>query len=273
MKDFNKPVFMPICALGTIIFLYIPLIAVATFSVNDSRFGLTWQGFTWKWYIQLFQNEQILEAVGNTVLLACVSTAIATVIGTAMAIGMSRFPWSKKTMVFFEFNLYMPVITPEIVFAGALVIAFASLRYVSSVFEPGMINMIIGHVTFQIAFVAMVVRSRLAAFNNEIEEASRDLYASNWYTMRKVILPMLTPGIVSGAMLAFTLSLDDFIISFFTAGPTSVTLPLYIYAEVHRGITPKIHALSTVGLLLTICLVVASEKISNKTKEKESPNA
>ncbi len=273
MKKFDKPVLMPLCALGTIAFLYVPLIAVASFSVNNSRFGLTWEGFTWKWYAALFHNEQILEACWNTLFLAGVSTAIATVVGTALAIGMSRFPWGKKTASFFEFNLYMPVITPEIVFAGALVIAFATLRYFSSIFEPGMVNMIIGHVTFQVAFVALVVRSRLASFNNEIEEASRDLYASNGYTLRKVILPMLTPGIVSGAMLAFTLSLDDFIISFFTAGPTSVTLPLYIFAEVHRGITPKIHALSTVGLLLTICLVVASEKMSNKSKEKESSHA
>ncbi|BCS89761.1 ABC transporter permease [Pseudodesulfovibrio sediminis] len=269
----TRSFFIPACALGTLAFLYVPLMAVASFSVNNSRFGLTWQGFTWKWYLELFRNEQILEAVWNTLILGFVSTIIATVVGTALAIGMSRFPWNKKTSAFFEFNLYMPVITPEIVFAGALVIAFATLRYVSSIFEPGLLNMIIGHVTFQVAFVALVVKSRLAAFNNEIEEASRDLYASNWYTMRKVILPMLTPGIVSGAMLAFTLSLDDFIISFFTAGPTSVTLPLYIYAEVHRGITPRIHALSTVGLLATILLVVISEKISNNSKKKENSHA
>jgi len=260
-------------AMGVLLFLYVPLMAVASFSVNNSRFGLIWKGFTWKWYLELFRNEQILEACLNTLILAGVSTIIATVIGAALAIGMSRFPWSRRLSAFFEINLYMPVITPEIVFAGALVIAFASLRYVSSIFEPGMLNMIIGHVTFQVAFVALVVRSRLAAFNNEIEEASRDLYADNWYTMRKVILPMLTPGIVSGAMLALTLSLDDFVISFFTAGPTSVTLPLYIFAEVHRGITPKIHALSTLGLLLTIVLVVASERISNNSSKKESNNA
>ena len=273
MRKFDKPILVPMCAMGTLMFLYIPLIAVASFSVNNSRFGLTWEGFTWKWYLELFHNEQILEACWNTLLLAGISTTIATVVGTALAIGISRFPWGKKASAFFEFNLYMPVITPEIVFAGALVIAFTTLRYVSDIFEPGMVNMIIGHVTFQVAFVALVVKSRLAAFNNEIEEASRDLYADNWYTMRKVILPMLKPGIVSGAMLALTLSLDDFIISFFTAGPTSVTLPLYIYAEVHRGITPKIHALSTLGLLLTICLVVASEKISNNFREKESTDA
>ena len=273
MRSQRKPLLVPAVALGTLAFLYIPLMAVASFSVNDSRFGLTWQGFTWKWYLELFRNEQVLEAVGNTLFLGLVSTVIATVVGTALALGLNRFPWSRKTSAFFEFNLYMPVITPEIVFAGALVIAFASLRYFSSAFEPGMLNMIIGHVTFQVAFVALVVRSRLAAFNNEIEEASHDLYASSWYTLRKVILPMLTPGIVSGAMLAFTLSLDDFIISFFTAGPTSVTLPLYIYAEVHRGITPKIHALSTVGLLVTIVLVIASQKISNSFNEKERDDA
>ena len=130
----RKPFLIPFFAIGTLMFLYMPLIAVASFSVNNSRFGLAWQGFTWKWYLELFRNEQILEAVGNTLLLSGVSTVVATVLGTALAIGLSRFPWGRKTAAFFEFNLYMPVITPEIVFAGALVIAFASLRYISSAF-------------------------------------------------------------------------------------------------------------------------------------------
>jgi len=254
-------------AFATLAFLYTPLLAVIVFSVNKSRFGLHWGGFTFDWYKVLISNEQILEACFNTFFLAVVSTSIATILGTAMAMGLTRFPWGKKVNTFFEINLYLPIITPEIVFAGALVIAFAALRSVSSIFEPGMFTMIIGHVTFQVAFVALVVQSRLAAFNNEIEEASRDLYATNWYTFRHVLLPMMMPGIISGAMLAFTLSLDDFVISFFTAGPTSVTLPLYIFAEVHRGITPKIHALSTVGLLVTVFLVIISDRIAKTEKE------
>jgi len=251
-------------ALATFVFLYTPLMAVVIYSFNKSRFGIHWGGFSLDWYSKLLHDRLVIEACTNTFILAVVSTCIATVLGTALAIGLARFPWSKKVMTFYDTNLYLPVITPEIVFAGALVIAFTCLRSISSIFEPGLVTMIIGHVTFQVAFVALVVRSRLASFNNEIEEASRDLYASNWYTFRHVLLPLMMPGIVSGAMLALTLSLDDFIISFFTAGPTSVTLPLYIYGEVHRGITPKIHALSTIGLLATIILVVLSDRISRK---------
>lgn len=251
-------------ALATFVFLYTPLLAVVIYSFNKSRFGIHWGGFSLDWYAKLLHDRLVIEACTNTFILAVVSTCIATVLGTALAIGLARYPWSKKVMTFYDTNLYLPVITPEIVFAGALVIAFTCLRSLSSIFEPGIVTMIIGHVTFQVAFVALVVRSRLASFNNEIEEASRDLYASNWYTFRHVLLPLMMPGIVSGAMLALTLSLDDFIISFFTAGPTSVTLPLYIYGEVHRGITPKIHALSTIGLLATIILVVLSDRISRK---------
>jgi spermidine/putrescine transport system permease protein len=251
-------------ALTTFVFLYTPLVAVVVYSFNKSRFGIHWGGFSLDWYSKLIHDKLVLEACTNTVILALTSTCIATILGTALAIGLARFPWSKRITTFFDINLYLPVITPEIVFAGALVIAFTCLRSLSSAFEPGLVTMIIGHVTFQVAFVALVVRSRLASFNNEIEEAARDLYASNWYTFRHVLLPMMMPGIISGAMLALTLSLDDFIISFFTAGPTSVTLPLYIFGEVHRGITPKIHALSTIGLLVTICLVILSDRISKK---------
>jgi spermidine/putrescine transport system permease protein len=124
--------------------------------------------------------------------------------------------------------------------------------------------MIIGHITFQVAFVALVVRSRLVSLGREVEEAARDLFASTSYLLRRVTLPLLLPGIVAGGMLAFTLSLDDFVISFFTAGPDSVTLPLYIFAAVRRGVTPQIHALSTLVLLITIILVVGVERLTRK---------
>jgi spermidine/putrescine transport system permease protein len=245
-------------------FLYLPLLGVAVFSVNSARRGLVWKGFTLDWYLKLFQNEWILTAAWNTLVLAVVSTVIATVLGTVLAIGMDRFPWSKRSAAGLDILLHIPVVIPDIILAAALVVAFGLLRLVSSVFEPGLFNMIIGHITFQIAFVALVVRSRLVAIGREVEEAARDLFADNWYLLRRVMLPLLLPGIVAGGMLAFTLSLDDFVISFFTAGPESQTLPLYIFAAVRRGVTPQIHALSTLVLLITIILVVATERLTRK---------
>jgi len=251
-----------ILAIFSLVFLYLPMLAVAVFSVNDSRYGLTWKGFTFKWYTKLFENEYVLEAAKNTLLLAVISTLIATILGTLLAIGIAQYPWPKRIRAFFDFMLYLPVVTPDIIFAAALVVAFGILRSVSSVFEPGLVTMIIAHVTFQIAFVALVVASRLATIGHTIAEAARDLYADSFYILRRVTLPLLAPGIVAGAMLAFTLSLDDFVISFFTAGPESTTLPIFIYASVRRGVTPEIHALSTLIFLFTVVLVIVLERLT-----------
>jgi spermidine/putrescine transport system permease protein len=248
----------------TLLFLYLPLLGVAIFSVNDARRGLVWKGFTLKWYLKLFENDWILEAAWNTLLLAVVSTIVATILGTVLAIAMDRYPWRRGTSNVLDVILHIPVVIPDIILAAALVVAFGLLRMVSSLFEPGLLNMIIGHITFQIAFVALVVRSRLVAIGSEVEEAARDLFASNWYILKKVMLPLLMPGIIAGAMLAFTLSLDDFVISFFTAGPESQTLPLFIFAAVRRRVTPQIHALSTLIMLITVVLVVLTERFTRK---------
>jgi spermidine/putrescine transport system permease protein len=251
-------------ALFTVWFLYLPLLGVAVCSVNTAKDGWVWKGFTLDWYFKLFDNEWILQSAWNTLVLAVVSTIIATILGTVLAIGISRFPWGRKTNSFLNMMLNIPVVIPDIIMAGSLVVVFGILREVSSMFDMGMIDMIIGHVTFQIAFVALVVRSRLALIGQDVEEAGRDLFASNWYLMRKVMLPLMMPGIVAGAMLAFTLSLDDFVLSFFLSGPDSQTLPLYIYAAVRRGVTPQIHALSTLIVLVTVILVVGAERFSKK---------
>ena len=251
-------------AISTMAFLYLPLIGVAVFSVNDARRGLVWKGFTLKWYYKLFENEWILEAARNTLVLAVVSTLVATVLGTILAIGMDRFPWSKKANATLDTILHIPVVIPDIILAAALVVAFGMLRFTSSFFEPGLPDMIIGHITFQVSFVALVVRSRLVSLGRDIEEAARDLFASSWYLMRRILLPLLMPGIVAGGMLAFTLSLDDFVISFFTAGPESQTLPLFIFAAVRRGVTPQIHALSTLVMIITVILVVGTERLTRK---------
>ncbi len=253
-----------VMALATVGFLYLPLVAVAVFSVNATRYGLVWRGFTLDWYIKLFQNEFILEAAWNTLALAVVSTVVATILGTVLAVGMDRFPWSRKANTFLDLVLHIPVVIPDIILAAALVVAFGLLRFASSVFEPGLLNMIIGHITFQISFVALVVRSRLVGIGRDVEEAARDLFASTPYLFWRVTLPLLLPGIVAGAMLAFTLSLDDFVISFFTAGPESVTLPLFIFAAVRRGVTPQIHALSTLVVLITVILIIGMERFTRK---------
>lgn len=258
-----------VVAIATMFFLYLPLLAVAFFSVNNSKYGLAWKGFTLDWYIKLLHNELILKAAWNTLVLAVVSTIISTLLGTVLAIGMDRFPWPKRMNTVLDMILHLPVIVPDIIFAAAMVVVFGFLRMAASVFEPGIVNMIIAHVTFQTAFVTLVVRSRLVSIGKELEEAARDLYADTPYLLRRVLLPLLMPGILAGAMLAFTLSLDDFVISFFTAGPDSVTLPLYIFAAVRRTVTPQIHALSTLVLLATIIMVVGMERLTRKVKIKQ----
>lgn len=250
----------------TIALLYLPLFGVGVFSVNSAKYGWVWKEFTLSWYTGLLHNDYILEAAWNTLVLAVVSTLVSTIVGTLLAIGINRFPWSRRTNAVLEVLLNFPVVIPDIVMAGSLVVVFALLRAFSGLFEAGLVTMIIGHITFQIAFVALVVRSRLVAIGTDIEEAARDLFADNWYLMRRIMLPLLFPGIMAGAMLAFTLSLDDFVISFFTSGPESQTLPLYIYSAVRRGVTPQIHALSTLVVLITVVLVVTAERISRKTE-------
>src|SRR5690606_11500791 len=162
--------------------LYVPLIAVAAYSVNASRHGVTWGGFTLDWYAKLFDNALIKDATWNTLVLAVVSTVISTVIGTALAIGMDRFPRPPRLRGVMDTIIELPVVTPDIIFAAALVIVFLLVELAWPTMQMGMWSLVLGHVTFQIAFVCLVVRSRLAIIGRPVEEAARDLYASNWYT-------------------------------------------------------------------------------------------
>lgn len=255
----------PAVAWSALAFLYLPMLAVALFSFNRTRHGLGWGGFTLDWYARLLQNEALLEAAKNTFLLAFLSTLLSTLLGTLLALGLERHPFGRRVRGLLESTLYLPVVTPDLILAAALVVAFSVLRQVIPLFEPGLFAMIVGHVTFQVAFVALVVASRLKSLPRELDEAARDLYATYPFYLRRVLLPLLAPGIVAGAMLAFTLSLDDFVISFFTAGPTSQTLPLLIYASTRRGITPEIHAASTLLFLLTVVLVLNAERFTRRT--------
>lgn len=233
-------------------FLYAPILILVVFSFNASRFAsAAWRGFTFDWYIQLFHNEAIGDALKNSLYISLSSTLISTIFGTMVALAMERYTFKGKLA--FDALLYLPIIIPDIAMAVMLLLFF-----VLSKIPLGRLTIIISHIAFNISFVAVVVRARLAQFDMTLEEAAQDLYANEWETFRRVTLPLLMPGILGGALLAFTLSLDDFVITFFTAGPGSTTLPLRIYSMVKLGVTPEINALSAAMILVSIVLVFLS---------------
>jgi len=254
-------------AAGTLALLYVPLVAVAALSLNASRYGVRWTGLTLDWYLRLLRNRVVLRAALNTLTLAAVSTTVSTVLGTLLALGLERFPWPPRLKRAADALVYVPVVIPDIVFAVGMLLAFEAARGLFASLRLGMLTMVIAHITFEVPFIALVVGSRLATIGRSVEEAARDLYADSRYAMRRVTLPILAPGVVAGAMLAFTLSLDDFVISFFTSGPSSVTLPLYIYGALRRGISPEIHALSTLVFAVTVLLVAGLELALGTPKE------
>jgi len=248
MKRWSLPLWLTSAVLY--LFLYAPIAVVVVCSFNAARFGAGWKGFTTRWYGALLEDSQALAAAKITLVLALVSTAISTTLGTLLGYGLARYRFPGRT--FAVRFLYLPVFVPDIVLAVALLLFYSLLRGWLDFFELGLFTMVLAHVTFQIPFVTIVVRSRLADLDPTIEEAARDLGANAWRAFRYVTLPMMFPGIVAGALLAFTLSLDDFLVSFFTSGPGSTTLPILIYSSVKRGITPDIHALSTLLVLASI---------------------
>jgi spermidine/putrescine transport system permease protein len=234
------------------VFLYLPIVILVVFSFNASRYASgAWRGFSLEWYTSLFSNEAIGVALKNTLIVAGVSTFISTVFGTMVALAMERYKfWGKLA---FDALLYLPIIIPDIAMAVMLLLFFVLGRA-----RLSLVTIIISHVAFNISFVAVVVRARLAYFDISLEEAAQDLYANEWQTFRRVTLPLIMPGILGGALLAFTLSIDDFVITFFTSGPGSTTLPLRIYSMVKLGVTPEINALSSVMLLVSMGLVLLS---------------
>lgn len=249
------------------IFLYAPIIVLMIFSFNASRLNAVWQGFTLEWYAILLRDEMVHNAFKNSMIVAVSSTAISTVIGTITALALERFRFRLRTT--FDAVLYLPIIIPDIVMAVSLLLFFVSaFRVVGDWFGVqwglGLGTIIIAHVAFNISFVTVVVRARLADFDRSLEEAAQDLGANEWTTFRRVTLPLIMPGIIGGALLAFTLSIDDFVITFFTAGVGSTTLPIRIYGMIKRSITPEINAISTLMLLASMGLVMLSLFIQRK---------
>lgn len=243
------------------IFLYAPLVALMAFSFNDSRRNIVWKGFTLKYYEKLFNNGGLLEAFANSLTIAAVSTVISLVLGAAAALVLWRFRFPGKTAL--DGALALPIVVPEICMGVAMLVFFARVMPWPQGL-PWPLNLgaiIIAHVSFSFPFVAVVVRARMASFNREMEEAARDLGAGEFRTIRDVILPHMAPSLVAGALLAFTLSLDDFVITFFTAGPDTVTFPVKVYSMVRFSVTPEVNAASTVLIVLTVLLTAAALKL------------
>jgi spermidine/putrescine transport system permease protein len=246
------------------LFLYLPIIILVIFSFNDSRSTAQWSGFSLRWYGEMIADDQVILALWNSLFVAIVSTLIATVLGTLAALGMERYRFRGKLAV--DALLYLPIIIPDIAMAIMLLLFF-NLSGIG--FTPWKLeflglrlavpySVIIGHAAFNVAFVAVVVRARLANMDPVLEEAAQDLYADSWRTFWKVTFPMMMPGILGGALLAFTLSLDEFVITFFTAGAGFNTLPIRVFSMIKKGVTPKINAVSTLMLLFSLLLVLIS---------------
>ncbi|MBQ7318301.1 MAG: ABC transporter permease [Phascolarctobacterium sp.] len=239
-------------AMAILAFLYLPLLILALYSFNESRINAVWSGFTFDWYLALFKNRRVLEALTNSLIVAFASTIVSTVLGTTAAIALNKYQYKYKSVI--NGLLYLPILIPEIVMGLSLLVLFSQAHI-----PLGKTSLILAHITFCVSFVVITVNARLEGMRPELEQAAMDLYATPFQTFRYVTLPLAMPGIVAGALMAFTLSIDDFIISFFVAGPNSTTLPLYIYAMVKRGISPEINALSTLLMLATIILVIIAQ--------------
>ena len=239
-------------AMAILAFLYLPLLILALYSFNESRINAVWSGFTLDWYLSLFKNRRVLEALTNSLIVAFASTLVSTVLGTTAAIALNKYQYKYKNVI--NGLLYLPILIPEFVMGLSLLVLFSQAHI-----PLGKTSLILAHITFCVSFVVITVNARLEGMRPELEQAAMDLYATPFQTFRYVTLPLAMPGIVAGALMAFTLSIDDFIISFFVAGPNSTTLPLYIYAMVKRGISPEINALSTLLMLATIVLVVLAQ--------------
>lgn len=244
------------------LFLYLPIIVVIAFSFNTSKMNVTFEGFTFDWYISMWSNTLLMDAFKNTILVAFISTLISTILGTLCAVGLNRFEFKLKGLI--STSLYIPIVIPELVFAIAMLILFSSIDI-----RMNLITLIISHVTFSMPFVVITVRSRMAGFDPSIEEAAKDLGASELHTFTRVILPMIMPGVISGAMLALTLSLDDVVVSFFTAGADSQTLPLKILSMVKKGVSPDVNALSTLMIIGSVILLVGSTVVQDRLNKQE----
>lgn len=256
MKRSNLPF---ILTLAVLVFLYLPIIILLVNSFNESRFGGEWTGFSWKWYQRLLQERTVWVALRNSLVIAFSATAASTILGVLAALSLYRY---KTTLQKIHYGLiYIPLVIPDILMGISLLLFFVILNIHLSLF-----TIFIAHTTFCVSYVTMVILARLQNFDLSVLEAAQDLGANHWNVFRRIIIPLLAPGITAGALLAFTLSIDDFVITFFVAGQGATTLPIYIYGMIKFGSTPIINALSVILLAVTFVIIMATQYLSEDTK-------
>jgi spermidine/putrescine transport system permease protein len=291
MNPYRRSSFVRIATVLVYFFLYAPIVGLILFSFNASRTNIFFEGFITKfgplqmdgstvlqspcgpfhWFCELSHNAEVMKAAKNTLTIAFISTTVATVIGTMAALALQRYEFRLKP--FSQLSLYIPIVIPEIVMGIGILVLFSQLfTFLNGALgltgnarlAMGLPTVIVSHIAFSVPFVTLVVQARLQGFDKSYEEAAMDLGANEWITFRRVTFPMILPGVLSGALLAFTLSLDDFVITFFTTGPGATTLPIYVYGLLRRIITPQVNALSTIWVLVVFLAVFLLQRIQNR---------
>ena len=266
--DYTRRLWLRSTFLGVLVFLYAPIVTLVVFSFNDSKRNIVWKGFTLKYYEKALGNESLIEAFANSLTIAFVSTLMSVILGAMVAVLLWRFRFPMKAP--YEGAMALPIVIPEICMGVAMLVFFARIGWPTSLPWPlNLGSIIIAHISFSFPFVAMIVRARLVNFNRELEEAAKDLGATEWEAFRDVLIPFMRPGLVAGGLLAFTLSLDDFVITFFTSGPETVTFPVKVYSMVRFSVTPEVNAASTVLIVLTLALTATAMWLQNRTSRKQ----
>ena len=243
----NRPIVDRLLAVNTWFvygFFYLPILVLVVFSFNASSRVSIWGGLSLKWYGEVLSNPEVLDALQASIVVAGISTVVSTIIGTAAALAIDRYRFRGRRTL--DGLLYLPIIIPDVTMAVMMLLFFARafdlVEIIGPRFQLGLTSIVLSHIAFNISFVAVVVRARLGQLDASLEEAARDLYAGRWQTFRYVTLPLIMPGVLGGALLALTLSLDDVVVTSFVAGPGTTTLPVYVFGLVRRGVSPEINA-------------------------------
>jgi spermidine/putrescine transport system permease protein len=255
--DYSRRLSLRVIFLVTLVFLYVPIVTLMAFSFNDSRRNIVWRGFTLKYYEKAIGNDGLIEAFTNSLTIALISTIVSVILGAMVAILLWRFRFPGKAPL--EGCMALPIVIPEICMGVAMLAFFARIGWPSGLPWPLNLSAItIAHISFSFPFAAMVIRARLANFNRELEEAAKDF--------RDILIPFMKPGLFAGGLLAFTLSLDDFVITFFTSGPDTVTFPVKVYSMVRFSVTPEVNAASTVLIVITVVLTSIAMWLQGRSK-------
>ena len=292
MNPYRRSPFVLMAMILVYTFLYAPILVLMLYAFNSSRVNVLFEGFIpnfnervvmegskviqspcgpFHWFCELGKNRDVVDAATNTLTIAFTSTIVSVIIGTMAALAIQRY--SFKLKLFSQLSLYIPIVIPEIVMGIGILTLFSQLFGLinsslglvgDSRLTLGLGTVIVSHIAFSIPFVTLVVQARLQGFDKSFEEAAMDLGADEWTTFRRVTFPMILPGVLSGALLAFTLSLDDFVITFFTNGPGSTTLPIYVYGLLRRIITPQVNALSTVWIAIVFIAVLLLQRLQSR---------